>query len=206
MDDAFSLFGEPRRPWLEPEPLKRLFLDRSSPIHPDRVHSTSPEEKAKANSTYAALNAAHAVLREPKDRLALLLELERASPLKDIQRIPPGTMDLFVEVGQTCRDVDGFLAEKAATTSPMVKLRLFERGMDWVDRLNELQRKISQRREELFGELKGMNALWEKAPPVGSPDRLAALPLERLEEIYRVLSYVARWTGQIQERIVALSV
>ena len=38
-----------------------------------------------------------------------------------------------------------------------------------------------------------------------SAGRAAALPLERLEQVCRVFSYMARWTEQIQERLVQLS-
>jgi hypothetical protein len=31
------------------------------------------------------------------------------------------------------------------------------------------------------------------------------LPLERLEQIYRAMSYVSRWMAQIQERVVQLA-
>jgi len=206
MEDAFSLLGEPRRPWLATDGLKGTFLARSSLVHPDRVHSADAAAKVVATAQYSALNAAYNALREPKDRLLLLLELETGTPPGDIQRIPPGTMDLFVEVGQTCRDVDLFLIEKTAATSPLVRVRLFEKGMEWMDRLNQLQQRINAKRDDLFSELRDMNPVWEKAPAVGDPGRAAALPLERLEQIYRVLSYVARWTGQIQERTVQLAV
>lgn len=206
MDDAFLLLDEPRRPWLDTESLRQKFLALSSAVHPDRVHSAEAAAKETATVKYAALNAAYNVLKEPKDRLLLLLELESGAAPRDIQRIPPGTMDLFVDVGQTCREVDQFLTEKAAATSPMVKLKLFERGMDWTDRLGQLQQRINGKRDELFEELRQMNSLWEMAPAVGDGTRMAQLPLERLEQIYRVLSYVSRWTGQIQERVVQLAV
>lgn len=206
MDDAFLLLDEPRRPWLDTESLRQKFLALSSAVHPDRVHSAEAAAKETATVKYAALNAAYNVLKEPKDRLLLLLELESGAAPRDIQRIPPGTMDLFVDVGQTCREVDQFLTEKAAATSPMVKLKLFERGMDWTDRLGQLQQRINGKRDELFEELRQMNGLWEMAPAVGDGTRMSQLPLERLEQIYRVLSYVSRWTGQIQERVVQLAV
>jgi curved DNA-binding protein CbpA len=206
MEDAFSLLGEPRRPWLDADALKQTFLSLSSTVHPDRVHASDPAAKAAATAQYSALNAAYNSLREPKDRLLLLLELETGVPPSDIQRIPPGTMDLFVDVGQTCRDADAFLQEKESATSPMVKVRLFEKGMEWTDRLNGLQQRINAKRDALHAELRDMNTAWEQAPKPGEPGRAAALPLERLEQIYRVLSYVARWTGQIQERVVQLAV
>ena len=82
---------------------------------------------------------------------------------------------------------------------------MFERGMEWTDKLQALLQRINAKRDELAAELQRMNSVWESAPPVGSPQRAAALPLERLEQIYRVFSYIARWTEQVQERVVQLA-
>jgi DnaJ-domain-containing protein 1 len=205
MTDAFALLDEPRRPWLDTEELKQRFRQLSNDVHPDRVHSAGEEEKQRATQRYAELNAAYHTLREPRDRLMHLLELELGAKPKDVQRIPPGTMELFVEVGQLCRDVDAFLAERGNVTSPLLKVQMFERGMDWTDKLQALQQRINGKRDELTAELQQMNASWETAPPIGSPERAAALPLERLEQIYRVFSYVARWSEQMNERIVQLA-
>lgn len=205
MTDNFALLHEPRLPWLDPDLLKQKFFPLSAPFHPDRVHGGTDAEKLSANQRYAELNAAYNCLREPKERLLHLIELELGKKPSDIQKIPPGTMDLFVEVGQTCRDADAFLAEKSKVTSPLLKVQLFERGQEWSDKLNALQQKINAKRETLSVELRDLNSEWQKAPAIGSPDRAAALPLERLEQIYRVFSYIARWSEQIQERVVQLS-
>jgi molecular chaperone HscB len=205
MTDYFALLNEPRRPALDVEALKERFLKLSSAVHPDRFHHAAEAERQAATERYAELNAAFQCLSEPKDRLLHLYELEAGERPKDIQRIPPGTMDLFVEVGQLCRDVDAFLAERAKAESPMVKVQLFARGLEWVDKLQQVQAHVNAKREELMAELEKLNVAWEKAPPVGDPGRTAALPLERLEQIYRVLSYINRWNGQLQERLVQLS-
>jgi DnaJ-domain-containing protein 1 len=205
MSDSFTLLNEPRRPWLDAEALKQKFLPLSSAVHPDRTHNASEAEKQANTARYAELNAAYNTLREPRDRLLHLLELESGAKPKDVQRIPPGTMDLFVEVGQICRDVDAFLAQQKNVTSPLLKVQMFERGMEWADKLQALQQRINAKRDELASELQQMNAVWESAPAVGSPERSAALPLERLEQIYRVFSYIARWSEQIQERNVQLA-
>ena len=205
MTDYFNLLGVPRLPWLETDSLKSRFHSLSSAAHPDRVHGSSEAEKLAANQRYAELNAAYTCLREPKDRLLHLIELELGSKPKDVQRIPPGTMDLFVEVGQICREVDSFLGEKAKATSPLLQVQFFKQGMDWIDRLNALQQRVNAQRDELTGELKAMNAPFAAPQPTSSPERRASLPLERLEQIYRVFSYVSRWTEQIGERLVLLS-
>jgi hypothetical protein len=98
-----------------------------------------------------------------------------------------------------CREADALIAEKAKTTSPVLRAGLFERGAEFTEQLMAMQRKIGGRREELMAELKAMNAAWE-SPAAGAP-----LPLARLEEIRRLLGYFARWSDQIQERIVKLS-
>lgn len=206
MIDAFALLGEARRPWIDTEELKARFRQLSSGLHPDRLVNASAEERAAANERYAGLNAAYNTLREPKDRLLHLLQLESSSPPRDIQRIPPGTMDLFVEVGQACRDCDAFLPRLTAATSPMLKLQVMREGLEWTDKLQELQGRIHRKREEFEVELHQMNDSWASAPDTGNPSRATTLPLERLEQIYRSLSYVARWTEQLQERVVQLAV
>lgn len=205
MTDAFAILSEPRRPWLDADVLKARYLPLATAVHPDRVHGASESEKAAAAERYAALDSAFNILREPRERLLHLLELEAGAKPGDIQRIPPGTMDLFVEVGQTCRDADAFLAKKSTATSPMLKLRLMQEGLDRADTLMALQGRVNLLRDGLAAELQGMGALWDAAPAIGVPDRRAALPLERLEQVYRVMSYVARWTEQLQERLVQLS-
>lgn len=197
--DHFALLQEPRRPWLDPDSLKAAFLQRAAAVHPDKVSTAGADDNA------AALNAAYHCLREPKERLLHLLELESGAKPANVQDIPPGMMDLMVEIGKTCRETDLFLAARAQTTSPLVKAQMFATGMGWTEKLNQLRQQIDLRRGELLAELQGMNAAWNAAPPPGSPGRAAALPLARLEEVWRVFSYMARWSAQIQERLVQLS-
>lgn len=206
MTDCFALLGEPRRPWLDVDALKSRFLGLSAEAHPDRVHGGTEEAKAAANARSAELNAAFNTLREPRDRLFHLLELELGSRPKDIQRIPPGTMDLFVEIGQACRDVDAFLATAAADDLPaMLRLQRMRTQLGHSDRLLNLQAKVNVLRESLDARLRELNPAWESAPAEPGPVRVAALPVERLEEVSRSMSYTTRWTAQIQERLAQLA-
>jgi DnaJ-domain-containing protein 1 len=205
MPDYFALFDEPRQPWLEVESLQQKFIERSATVHPDRVHTASEEEKLSATQRYAELNAAHACLRESKNRLLHLIELETGAKPADIQRIPPGTMDLFVEVGQLCQGIDQFIAERSVVTAPMLKVQMFQRGMEWLDRLNALQERIAEKRAAVEVELQSLNAVWQSAPPPDDPRRATVLPLERLEQLYRLMSFITRWTQQLQDRAVQVT-
>jgi curved DNA-binding protein CbpA len=205
MHDYFALLDEQRRPWLDTDSLKARFLQLSGQTHPDRFHNAPAAEKEAALQRYTALNTACQCLSDPRQRLLHLLELELGAPPRNVQRIPPGTMDLFMEVGQCCRDVDVFLAERAKMESPMLKVRMFQKGLQWSEALMALEQAVNRRSEQLAAELQGMNAAWASAPPPGQPGRPAVLPLERLEQIYRVFSYLSRWTEQIPEHLVQLA-
>jgi len=205
MVDYFALLDEPRRPWLDPEVLQAKFQALAAPIHPDRVHHSSEHEKLAANQCCAELNAAYQCLRDLKYRLHHLLELERGSKLEVLQNISPDTMDLSMQISQICRETDGFIAEKAKVTAPLLKVQLFERGMMLTDRLNLMLGQLDVRREALIVQLRNLNMAWETAPPVGSFNRLHVLPCSRLEHIYRDISYLKRWTQQLQGRRVELS-
>ena len=205
MTDCFALLGEPRRPWLETEALKARFISISSPTHPDRVHGESSSLKQAATERYTDLNAAYACLREPRSRLQHLLELERSAKLETVQKAPPGMMDFFTAVSQICRLVDEFLAEGSRISSPLLKVQRFEKGFEWMEKLNALKNQLSGRLGELDEESRQMNGVWEEAPPVGSPARPSGLPLERLEQVHQMYSYLGRWVAQIQDRLVQLS-
>jgi DnaJ-domain-containing protein 1 len=203
MTDYFALVKEQRRPWIDPDLLKQKFLALSAEVHPDRVHGAEEAEKRAAQERYAELNTAYNCLREPKERLAHLLELEAGATPKQVQNVPSDLMDAFMEITNVCRGADAFVAEKNATTSPLLKLQLFEGGEEWTEKLMALQRKINSWREELMGRVKAIDGEWDKYRDSGSGERQTILGA--LERYCQLLGYFGRWSAQIQERIVQLS-
>lgn len=197
--DYFALLQQPRQPWLDEAALKAAFLRLAAACHPDKT--SGPDATART----AELNAAYHCLLDPKERLLHLLELESGAKPRDVQSIPPGAMDLLMEIGQLCRETDLFLTSRENRASPLARAQLFAQGLEWTDKLNQMRERIDAQRMERQAELKSMNASWQSAPPPGTAGRAAALPLEKLEQICRTLSYLARWSGQIQERLVRLS-
>jgi curved DNA-binding protein CbpA len=196
MKDNYLLLKEPRRLWLEADLLKTKFFALSSEVHPDRIHNAPESEKLAATQRYSELNAAYQCLREPRSRIRHLLELELGAKPSDLTDIPDELMNLFLAVGKEFRDVDTFLAEKAKATSPMVQVQLFESGMERVDQLNNLTRNIFSLRETLLEELKSLDTVWQSGK---------SHQMDRLLNIWRLLSFYERWLAQIQERTVQLS-
>jgi len=205
MTDYFALLDEPRRPWIEPDPLKVKFLALSAHAHPDRFHASPDSEKQAASARYAEVNAAWQCLRDTKDRLLHLIELECGAKPEGIENVPADFTSMFMEAGQFCQELDGFLLERSRASSPMLRVQMFTQSMEWTQRVNLVLPRLTTQRAGLEGELKALNPTWGAAPPVGHPKRAASLPLLRLDQIYRKLSYVSRWIGQLQERVVQLS-
>ena len=203
MTDYFALLNEPRRPWIEPDALKQIFFSLSAEVHPDRVHNAPETERLAAQQRYTDLNAAYNCLRDPRERLRHLLELELGAKPEQVQAFPADLMDLSMGVGRLCREADAFLAEKVRTTSPLLQVQMFERGQECVERLTELQKIINARQGEVTNDVKGLDKNWGTKDGLAEPER--GVGLKRLEELYRRLSYLTRWSGQIQERIVQLS-
>src|SRR5438445_10035441 len=123
MTDYFALLQQPRRPWLDTDALKQRFLDFSGRAHPDKVHTVNETEKVAATKTFAGLNMAFHCLAEPKSRLLHLLELEAGARPADVQQIPTGLADQFVEVATICKKADVFLTEKSRATSPLLQVQ-----------------------------------------------------------------------------------
>ena len=188
MMDYFAVLDEPRRAWLDLEALKAKFLSLSASVHPDRVHGQSEAERKAAHDRYTQLNAAYQCLRDTKSRLHHLLELARGGKLQDVQEIPPETMDLFFQVGKLCRETDEFLAEKRRVSSPLLKVQMFETALQYQIKLRSLAKDFQGRIAALEAEL-----------------RQAEASLARLEAIYRLVSYYGRWSAQVQERAVQLT-
>jgi curved DNA-binding protein CbpA len=205
MIDYFALLNEPRLPQIDLGALKAKFRALSTEAHPDRFHNGSDSEKQAANQRYLNLNAAYNCLRQPQERLQHLLELECGVKPHDLQQIPNGDMELFVEVGQLCRNLDAFLREKTKITSPLLKVQVFERSLEWMDKLKSLKQRINVQQDSLMIELDSLNPVWLAAPVIGASNRRDALPLARLEQIYRVVSYLSRWSEQLQERLAQVS-
>ena len=191
MTDYFALLGEARQPWLDEGALKAKFYALSTEVHPDRVHALPDADKKIAHERYTELNAAYNCLREPKERLRHLLELETGRKPAQVQQVPADLVDLFFEIGQATRAADEFLKRRAGVTSPLLMVDLFGEGQNISEQLASLRDRLNARRAQLLDELRELNTHWQKA-------------LDRIEYIQQAVAYLQRWGAQLQERIFQL--
>jgi hypothetical protein len=140
------------------------------------------------------LNRAYQTLADPRARLLALYELTKGEKPRDVQRIPPGTMDLFIEVGQTCQQLDKFLERKRAAGGMLERAALISEEFILQDSLAALRVKLEALGVTLENDLAALDARWR----AGDKD------LNALEAVYRKFSYLARWRQQLEEREIAL--
>jgi len=190
MTDTFALLDEPRQPWLDEAALKEKFLSRSAETHPDKfTDPANAAEKKTAQSRFAELNIAHETLRDPKRRLQHLLTLERGEKPAEVHDILPETADLFLQVGQLLRDVDPFLAQREAETSPIIKAQTFPEALDRLEQVNALLQTLQQQLAKLDAELKSLNENWDCAA---------------VEKLFHQFSYLQKWQQQLNDRALRL--
>ena len=192
--NPFDLFNLQPAPVIDLAALKERFARETSESHPDRFAQSPEEERLAAETRYSTLNQAYQTLIDPRARLLALYELTKGEKPRDIQRIPPGTMDLFKEVGEMCRELDGFLERKRATTGRLEKAGLMSEELALQDSLVALRMKLEQFGATVEAEIAALDPRWR----AGEKD------LNALEAVYRKYSYLARWRQQLEEREIAL--
>src|SRR3954469_17587739 len=161
MTDHFARLQVPRRPWLDEEALKAKFVALSSELHPDRAQGDEKHRDA-VQKRYTEINAAYSCLRDPRKRLAHLLELERGATPSELQAVPDDLMNTFFEVSRLCRATDQFLAEGNAASSPLLKVQSFERSQAMSDEVTALQTRLAGTREQLVALLKEIDVGWDR--------------------------------------------
>jgi molecular chaperone HscB len=192
--NPFSFFELQPRPALDVEALKERFARATAETHPDKFAQAPEPERLAAEARYAELNRAFQTLIDPRQRLLALYELTKGEKPRDVQRIPPGTMDLFVEVGESCQKLDQFLERKRAAGGALERAALMGEELTLQDALLTLRGKLETLGTTLDAELTALDARWQ----TGDHD------LNALETIYRKYSYLAKWRQQLEERELAL--
>lgn len=186
MPDHFAVFAQPRRPWLDPAALRESFQRAAARLHPDAGGGTGD---------FAALNTAHAILREPAARLRHLLELEAPHLLARAATIPPGLADHFMRLAPARRALAGLGEKLSATTSPLARALLAGEEAGLRRDLEGGLAGLTAALEAALAELRALDAAWV-SPAAAEWDALAALQAR--------FAFLAKWSAQLREDLFRL--
>ena len=188
MPDHFAALAQPRRPWLDADALRESFHRAAAQHHPDTAGGT--------DERFAALNAAHAILREPAARLRHLLELEAPALLTRAAPIPPALGDLFMQLAAHRHALEGFLQKHSAAASPLARALLAAEKTAHRRDLETALAQLTAAHDSALAELHTLDAAWDAGATVADLENLAPLQAR--------LAFLAKWTAQLREDLFKL--
>ena len=192
MTDFFALLGEERRPDLDPERIKETFHRLSRTEHPDQQAAPT----GGADAGFAQLNLAQSTLRDPKNRLRHLLELEfPAVRLAGPSAVPPALAELLMPIHGLLRDIDALLAKKAASPSALARALLAREEWTLRERAEASLAEVETLHAAALEELRAFSEIWVPRPPDAAV---------RLHTFYQGFAYLTRWAEQLRERLFQL--
>ncbi len=180
MPDHFAALAQPRRPWLDPEALRESFQRAAAQHHPDIAGGG--EER------FAALNAAHIILREPAARLRHLLELAAPERLSGAAPIPPSLGVLFMELATLRGNLKSFWEKESTTASPLVRALLAAEKFALRHLLALALVRLADAHDTALAELRALDAAWP-----------ASAALDALAPLQARFAFLAKWTAQLRE-------
>jgi molecular chaperone HscB len=136
--DYFTVFGLPRKLWIEMSLLEQKFLQLSWKLHPDNFVNASEQERELSLQRSSELNDAYRVLRDPLARVEYLLEIEgQRKEGEKKQQAPPELLEEVFELNESLDE----LREAKASGGNLLELRAklqsaadsFQTKLDQVD-------------------------------------------------------------------------
>src|SRR5262249_43298824 len=149
--DYFSLFGLPRKLWIEMNALEQKFLQLSWKLHPDNFVKASEDERELSLKRSSELNDAYRTLKDPVARVEYRLEIEgERKEGEKKQQAPP---ELLEEVFELNESLDELREAKAAG--------LALDGMK--ERLHAAEKNFGEKLTEVDAEIHATAKDWDKA-------------------------------------------
>jgi molecular chaperone HscB len=188
--DHFSLFGLPRKLWIEMSALEKKFLELSWKLHPDKFVNASADEQELSLKGSSELNDAYRVLRDPVARVEYLLQLEGIRKEGEHkQQAPPELLEEVFELNESLDE----LREAKTSGSDLASLK---------SRLGAKEKNFQEKLNEVDAQLQDAARRWDAAidAKAGDADRKAIMV--RLNELLNRRSYIRNLVTNVQKELV----
>jgi len=187
--DYFSLFGLPRKLWIEMPTLEKKFLELSWKLHPDKFVNASPADQALSLKGSSELNDAYRVLRDPVARIEYLLELEgMRKEGEHKQQAPPELLEEVFELNESLDE----LREAKASGGDLGSLK---------HRLESAEKNFQQKLGEVDAQLQETVQQWDGALDTNASDTDRKGIMVRLNELLNRRSYIRNLVTNVQKEL-----
>jgi molecular chaperone HscB len=176
--DYFSVFGLPRKLWLEMNALEQKFLQLSWKLHPDNFVNASEEEQELSLKRSSQLNDAYRTLKDPVARVEYLLEIEgERKEGEKKQQAPPELLEEVFELNESLDELRE--AKSAGIELDGLKARLQAAEKSFGEKLAEVDREMQATAKD-----------WDAAVDAGADDSTRRKIMARLNEYLNRRSYI----------------
>ena len=187
--DHFSLFGLPRKLWVEMSALEKKFLELSWKLHPDKFVNASAEEQELSLRRSSELNDAYRVLRDPVARVEYLLELEGTRKEGEHkQQAPPELLEEVFELNESLDE----LRDAKASGSNLASLK---------SRLEAEEKNFQEKLGEVDAQLQDTAKQWDAAIDANASDSDRKAIMLRLNELLNRRSYIRNLVTNVQKEL-----
>src|ERR1700726_1836976 len=141
--DHFSLFGLPRKLWIEMSALEKKFLELSWKLHPDKFVNASSAEQETSLRRSSELNDAYRVLRDPVARVEYLLEIEgMRKEGEHKQQAPPELLEEVFELNESLDELRE--AKSSGGDLASLKARLQSAEQNFQEKLGQVDVQLQE--------------------------------------------------------------
>jgi molecular chaperone HscB len=187
--DHFSLFGLPRKLWIEMTALERKFLQLSWKLHPDNFVNASAQAQELSLRESSQLNDAYRVLRDPVARVAYLLEVEGTRKEgEQKQQAPPELLEEVFELNESLDE----LRDAKSSGSDLASLK---------SRLESAQNSFQKKLGEVDADLQTAAEQWDAAIDANASDDDRKAIMVRLNELLNRRSYIRNLVNNAQKEL-----
>jgi molecular chaperone HscB len=185
----FSLFGLPRKLWIEMSILEKKFLELSWKLHPDKFVNASPEEQESSLRRSSELNDAYRVLRDPVGRVEYLLEIEgMRKEGEHKQQAPPELLEEVFELNESLDE----LREAKSSGGDLASLK---------SRLEAAEKNFEKKLSEVDAQLQEAAKQWDAAIDASASDADRKAIMVRLNELLNRRSYIRNLVTNVQKEL-----
>ena len=187
--DYFSLFGLPRKLWIEMSALEKKFLELSWKLHPDKYINASREEQELSLRGSSELNDAYRVLRDPVARVEYLLEIEHMRKEGEHkQQAPPELLEEVFELNESLDE----LREAQASEGSLVALK---------SRLATAEKNFQEKLSQVDAQLQDTAKEWDTAIDANARDNDRKAIMVKLNELLNRRSYIRNLVTNVQKEL-----
>ena len=180
MRDFFAVLGEARQPWLDLERLEERYRELSLTSHPDR----SPDIIA-GDESFATVNEAYRVLKDPKQRIQHLLQLEGCELGRE-NTVPQSLLPLFSRISDFIAGATKLWQRRGEHQNALAKsvlhAEILASKRDVEALLSDAKTLLRQAEETA----RSLNDSWRSQP-------------DDLAKVYGLFGFLTRWIAQLEE-------